>query len=219
MHGTYSEREPGTVRPEATVPPMPARVVIVLFTALLLAGCGGNDDEAAPGTTSTSEAAATTRTTGTTATESVQPASTDPVVASSASDEVALLTAVRAASHEGYDRVVFEFRNGAPGYDVRYVERPVQADGSGEEVDVAGGAVLVVRMEPALDADLTQESAPRTYLGPARFTPDTSAVVEVVRTGGFEAVLTWAVGVDEERPFRVTRLEQPARIVLDVATG
>ena len=44
--------------------------------------------------------------TGTTATESVQPVSTDPVVASSASDEVALLTAVRAASHEGYDRVV-----------------------------------------------------------------------------------------------------------------
>ena len=83
----------------------------------------------------------------------------------------------------------------------------------------AGCSVLVVRMEPALDADLTKETAPRTYLGPARFTPDTSAVVELVRTGGFEAVLTWAVGVDAERPFRVTRLEQPARIVLDVATG
>ena len=199
---------------------MPARALLVLFMALLLAGCGGNDDEAPPpGTTSTSEDVATTAPTGTTATSPLDPMSTDPVVASSASDEVALLTAVRAASHEGYDRVVFEFRNGAPGYDVRYVQRPVQADGSGEEVDVAGGSVLVVRMEPALDADLTKETAPRTYLGPARFTPDTSAVVELVRTGGFEAVLTWAVGVDEERPFRVTRLEQPARIVLDVATG
>ena len=30
-------------------------------------------------------------------------------------------------------------------------------------------AVLLVRMEPALDADLTQESAPRTYTGPTRF--------------------------------------------------
>ena len=77
--------------------------------------------------------------------------------------------------------------------------------------------MLLVRMEPALDADLTQESAPRTYTGPSRLSPDTAVVVELVRTGGFEAVLTWAAGVDEERPFRVTRLESPARIVVDVA--
>jgi hypothetical protein len=73
-------------------------------------------------------------------------------------------------------------------------------------------------MEPALDADLTQESAPRTYTGPTRFSPPTSAVVELVRTGGFEAVLTWAVGVDEKRPFRVSRLESPARIVIDIGS-
>jgi hypothetical protein len=71
-------------------------------------------------------------------------------------------------------------------------------------------------MEPALDADLTQESAPRTYLGPQRFSPDAAAIEELVRTGGFEAVLTWAVGVDQKRPFKVTRLESPARIVIDV---
>ncbi len=82
-----------------------------------------------------------------------------------------------------------------------------------------GTAALVVRMEPALDADLTQESAPRTYLGPQRFTPGTAVVAELVRTGGFESVLTWAVGVDERRPFKVTRLESPARIVIDVASG
>ena len=74
-------------------------------------------------------------------------------------------------------------------------------------------------MEPALDADLTQESAPRTYTGPQRFTPTTTAVVELVRTGGFEAVLTWAVGVDEERPFLVSTLESPARLVIDVKSS
>ena len=81
---------------------------------------------------------------------------------------------------------------------------------------MAGGAVLRVRMEPALDADLTQESAPRTYTGPTRFSPETTAVVELVRTGGFEAVLTWVIGVESEQPFRVTRLESPARIVIDI---
>ena len=103
-----------------------------------------------------------------------------------------------------------------PGYEVGYVERPVVADGSGDEVAIEGGAVLGVRMEPALDADLTQESAPRTYTGPNRFSPSTAVVVELVRTGGFEAVLTWGIGIDDERPFRVTTLVDPPRIVIDV---
>ena len=119
----------------------------------------------------------------------------------------------------GVRPLVFEFRNGIPGYEVGYAGRPILADGSGEEVAVSGGAVLVVRMEPALDADLTQEAAPRTYTGPVRFAPDAAAVAEVARVGGFEAVLTWAAGVDEKRAFRVTRLDDPARIVIDIDTG
>jgi hypothetical protein len=185
---------------------MVARVFLLTIAALLLGGCGDKDDEApAPPTTATTSPA-------------LEGASTAPVAWKAASTETALLTDVRAARHLGYDRVVFEFRNGVPGYDVRYVEPPVRADGSGDEVSVAGGAVLLVRMEPALDADLSQESAPPTYTGPTRFSPDTAAVVELVRTGGFEAVLTWAIGVDGELPFRVTRLEDPARLVIDVST-
>ena len=102
---------------------------------------------------------------------------------------------------------------------MRYVQPPVHADGSGDVVPVAGGAVLVIRMEPALDADLTKASAPRTYTGPTRFSPSASAIVEVVRTGGFEAVLTWAAGVHEKAPFKVTQLESPARLVIDVDTS
>ncbi len=32
----------------------------------------------------------------------------------------------------------------------------------------------------------------------------------------FEAVMRWLVGVDRERPFVVTTLSAPARIVIDV---
>jgi hypothetical protein len=183
---------------------MVARALFLTVTALLLGGCSGTDDESTPTTETTTTAPV------------LEGASTTPVAWTSPITETALLTGVRAASHPGYDRVVFEFENGIPGYDVGYVEPPILADGSGDEVAVVGGAVLVVRMEPALDADLTQESAPPTYTGPTRFSPSTSTVVELVRTGGFEAVLTWAVGVDEKRPFRVTRLQNPARIVIDV---
>jgi hypothetical protein len=146
-------------------------------------------------------------------------ASTEPVVWASAITETALLTDVRAARRPGYDRVVFEFERGVPGYDVRYADRPIEADGSGDEVSVTGDAVLLVRMEPALDADLSKESAPLTYTGPARFSPATAAVAELVRIGGFEAVLAWAIGVDEERPFRVTRVENPARIVIEISSN
>ena len=196
---------------------MVVRVLLLTVAALLLGGCSGKDDEQ-PVTTATATTVTTTTVTTTTP-PVLEGASTAPVTWTSPITETALLTDVRAAAQPGYDRVVFEFRNGVPGYGVRYVERPILADGSGEVVPVSGTAVLVVRMEPALDADLTQESAPRTYTGPTRFSPSTATIVELVRTGGFEAVLTWAVGVDEKRPFRVTRLENPARIVLDIASG
>lgn len=181
------------------------RMLVLVATALLLGGCGGKDDGEPASSTGTETTAAT-----------LEGASTESVAVSATISETALLTDVRSARQEGYDRVVFEFSNGIPGYDVGYVERPVVADGSGNEVAVEGGAVLRIRMEPALDADLTQESAPRTYTGPVRFSPDTAVVDELVRTGGFEAVLTWAAGIHTKRPFRVTTLAGPPRIVIDV---
>jgi hypothetical protein len=193
---------------------MVIRALLVMIAALLLAGCGGTDDDEA----ATTETTVATDTTGTSS-PVLEGASTEAVVVKGTSTDVSLLTDVRAAAHDGYDRLVFQFRNGLPGYDVRYVERPVVADGSGDEVEVDGGSVLLIRMEPALDADLTQESAPQTYSGPQRFTPTTTAVAELVRTGGFEAVLTWAAGVDEKRPFLVSTLDSPARLVIDVKSS
>ena len=188
---------------------MVVRVTVLAVVAILLGGCdGGSDDEAPPGTSPAT----------TLPPPVLDGAATEPVTSDAAAMETALLTDVRVASHEGYDRVVFEFQNGVPGYDIRYLERPVRADGSGDEVAVAGSAVLVVRMEPALDADLTQESAPPTYKGPTRFSPDAAVVVELVRIGGFEAVLAWAIGTDGKLPFLVTELQDPARLVIDIAT-
>ena len=184
---------------------MVARLVLLTAAVLLLGGCAGKDDEGPASSTETETTAI-----------SLEGASTESSAGRSEITETALLTDVRSARQVGYDRVVFEFSNGVPGYEVGYVERPVVSDGSGDEVAVEGGAVLRIRMEPALDADLTQESAPRTYTGPTRFSPDTAVIDELVRTGGFEAVLTWAAGVDAERPFRVTTLAGPPRIVIDV---
>jgi hypothetical protein len=201
----------------------------VTLVLLLLAGCGGDDPEptasrppatTSPATTSptaTAPAAAPTAT-PTPTPEGVDPldgAGTDPVVAQPANTETALLTAVRAARHEGYDRVVFEFGNELPGYDVRYAAGPVTADGSGDQVDVDGAHAVVVRMEMALDADLSKEGAPLTYRGPTTIVPSTPTVAELARLGGFEGALTWVVGLRDRVDFRVTTLRSPPRLVID----
>ena len=43
----------------------------------------------------------------------------------------------------------------------------------------------------------------------------TSMVAEVVRTGDFESVLTWVVGLGAKVDFRVRTLSAPARLVVD----
>ena len=199
---------------------------VITLALLLLAGCGGEDPE--PSTSRPAATATATATASVIATETATPpstpegidpldgASTDPVVGAASNQRTALLTAVRAARHEGYDRVVFEFGGDElPGYDVRYAERPITADGSGDEVRIEGEHVVVVRMENALDADLSRPGAPLTYRGPARITPSTPMVAELARTGGFEGVLTWAVGLRDRVDYRVTTLRSPARLVID----
>jgi hypothetical protein len=75
-----------------------------------------------------------------------------------------------------------------------------------------------VRMEQASGFDLSVPEGALVYTGPRRISPDgTSVVREVVRTGDFEAVLTWAVGLSGRVPFRVLTLGDPARIVVDFA--
>jgi hypothetical protein len=194
--------------------------------SLVAAACGDDDGGAIDTSASTTTTAAVSNTTSTTRADEggidpMNDASTTPVsvpVPPDASGGAALLSAVRASRHEGYDRVVFEFTatSSLPGYSVSYVEKPATEDGSGKQVDVAGDHVVLVRMEHASGADLTKESAPQTYTGPTRFTPGTPEVTELVRTGDFEGVLSWAIGVHDKVAFRVTTLQDPARLVVDL---
>jgi hypothetical protein len=113
---------------------------------------------------------------------------------------------------------VFQFKNGLPGYRVEYVQPPLKEDGSGNVVDVKGSAFVVVRMEPASGFDLSKGEGELVYKGPRRLEGSdagTSIVREVVRTGDFEAVLHWAIGLEEQVDFRVITAESPARLIVD----
>ena len=73
---------------------------------------------------------------------------------------------------------------------------------------------VVVRMEPASGFDLNTGEGQLVYKGPKRL-PVTGVVKEAVRTGDFEAVLSWAIGLDGKVPFRVSTASSPSRLIVD----
>jgi len=179
-------------------------------------GCGGSSSSHQ----SEPPAAGSTTVTApkTTVTEGIDPlegAGTSMVVGTTTAKDIALLERVAVGRHEGYDRVVFQFQGeGVPGYRVAYVEPPLKEDGSGNPVSVAGNAFVVVRMEPASGFDLNTGEGVLVYKGPKRL-EGASVVKEVVRTGDFEAVLSWAIGLEQKVDFRVTTAASPSRLIVD----
>ncbi|HEX6272826.1 MAG TPA: hypothetical protein VFZ53_07300 [Polyangiaceae bacterium] len=124
-----------------------------------------------------------------------------------------ILLAVRAATHAGYDRVVFEFRGGVPGYHLEYVDRPVRDCGAGDPRPIAGDAWLEVRLSPAH----AHEENGRPTVPERELRPQLPNVLEIERTCDFEAVVTWVLGVASPKRYRVLELTEPPRLVVDVA--
>jgi hypothetical protein len=131
---------------------------------------------------------------------------TTPRTADAAAPGTAYLTAVAVSRAGCADRVELRFASRLPGYRVEY--RPARTaqteDASGRRIPVDGAAFLVVRLTDAATARSDGSTLTRTYAGPRRV-GGTGArhVREVVKTGDFEAVVTWAIGLDERRPFTV----------------
>ena len=120
------------------------------------------------------------------------------------------LTNVDAYTDRCGDRITFDFKKSGspgPGFNVSY-EPAASAkieDGSGAPVEIEGSAFLVVRLTPAMTAEISGDEVKPTYAGPRRIRPEGfSFVRDVVKTGDFEAVVTWVIGLDEERRFKAT---------------
>jgi hypothetical protein len=146
-------------------------------------------------------------------------ADTNPKSADDKGTSTALLEAVRVARNEGFDRVVFQFRDHVPGYLVKYSDKPILSDGAGEPVPIEGAYAITVRMGAASGVDMTgtgPKGYEEVYTGPKRIDAGTPEITEVVQSGDFEAVLNWAIGTNEKVDFRVFTLSSPPRIVIDV---
>ncbi|CAN5349136.1 hypothetical protein BH09ACT12_BH09ACT12_27180 [soil metagenome] len=143
----------------------------------------------------------------------VFPKNTAPQVDRSSGRSELVLTDVRVADHEGFDRIVVEFSGaGTPGWAVDYVDNAV-LDGSGEPVTLDGDAFLDIY------ASGTTWPASDYYDGPRHVGRQQGGDVSDVYVGGtFEGDTQVLAGIDGGRvPFRVFALTEPARLVVDVA--
>lgn len=124
---------------------------------------------------------------------------------------------VRGGQKTCYDRLVVDFRGKASAYRVRYVSA-VTKQGSGAVLPLRGGAFLQIDLQaptydvntgaptyrPANRNELVNVSGWRTFR-------------QVADGGSFEAVTTFGLGVRARLPFRVFKLADPGRVVIDVA--
>lgn len=132
--------------------------------------------------------------------------------AMAAATPVSTLVAIRAAQHVGFDRVVFEFDGPVPPQSVEFVPEII-ADPSGMPVQMFGAAFLGVTFSSATAHDAAD------FLTPERTTCGLPNVIQVVRSGDFEAVLSFGIGLARQRPFEVFTLSDPSRVVIDIAAN
>jgi hypothetical protein len=196
----------------------PVRALAIIACLALATGCTAGRDRDAARPAGTTLAAAGGSAAGTATTALSRAAGTASAGWSSRpaakvrTGAQAQLVAVRAAHHDGFDRVTFEFRSGPPGWRVGYVAE-ITGLGSGQRVPVQGLAFLSVLFDPA---NAHTEAGVPTWHGP-RLTPRLPSLRQVVLADDFEAQLAFGLGLSGRVGFRVMELTGPPRVAVDVA--
>jgi hypothetical protein len=116
------------------------------------------------------------------------------------------LTGIRWGRHDRYDRTVFDFTGGTPGYRIEY--GPLVGIGTGEPIPVAGAATLRVIFDGAFPGSVDLN---RTY------DPLLPTLRQIRSGGAFEGRISFGLGLADRVGFRVLRLTSPPRIAVDVA--
>jgi hypothetical protein len=199
----------------------------LLLTTALLAACGNSTPATSPSASTgeaTSSSSASSAPTSAAASSAAEETGTDtpsfegdtqPATREALADALLTVSDIRTGRQDGYDRVVLELGGtGTPGWDVRYVDQ-ASSQGSGDPVEVAGEAVLQVTVTGAgypYDTGVDEWAGPNPLPGNG-----TQTVTEVVWDATFEGTSVAFVGTTGQAPFRVYALEDPTRVVVEVA--
>jgi hypothetical protein len=210
-----------------------------LLALLVASGCGDDGAETAgptpapatePAGTGTATTVMETTETETAGTETSPPPAPTPPSAPKACPRTkggedgiyTNLVAVRIGTHDGYDRITFEFRapdpnpggkGGIPRYEIRTAQPPHYEDPSGREIDVNGNAFGRIVFHGAAGYDFDGNP---TYTGPRTVRAGFPVLVEAVEAGDFEATMSWVLGMRQQACWKVRELDNPARVAIDM---
>jgi hypothetical protein len=202
------------------------RSVGLITATLLMAGCASqtDTDDAASTADVTSSSSASASSAASPSTPAVTedadtspfPADTNADIADPVDPAGLTVTTVRAARHDGFDRVVFELAGtGTPGWSVEYVDSP-SSQGSGAAVDVPGSAYLQVTLQGT--AYPYESGGQEVARGPVAVS-GTDVVQGVFYDATFEGTSVAWIGTTDRTPFRVYSLTGPSRVVVEVASA
>lgn len=149
-----------------------------------------------------------------------------------------VLHAVRAEAHQGFDRVVFTFQrlHSPPAveidlpavYAVSADAPPFTSRTSGEPLPVEGRAFLRVNFlemyghtspghaSSDLRSDSSQPAGAPSQCSPAELRPGLEVIAQICPSEDFEGYLEWIIGLTRGARWRVSRLDAPVRLLVDV---
>ena len=182
----------------------------IVFVTIVLAAASGVS-AAASGATLPGSAAAATQA------ELAAPTNTSPIVGQATvrpdSPAPPTLVGVRYGRHDRYDRTVFDFTGGTPGYRVEY--GTLVDEGTGRPVSLAGSATLRIVFTGVFAYDI-RTGRPTIDLRRV-VNPELPTLRQIKFGGAFEGHLSAGLGLRDRVGFRVLKLTNPPRIAVDVA--
>jgi hypothetical protein len=211
-------------------------LTFLLVLGFAAAGCSADGAQEAGPLPSVPASSETVPTTGTIASETEPENETTPTTTAKAAppppatcgpriggeDGVYMnLEDVRVGAHDGFDRIVFEFKEpdpnpagngGIPRYEIRQAKPPFSEDPSDTPIDVQGDSFARIVFQGASGYDFDGNA---TYDGQRRLTPGFGTLAQVVEGGDFEATMTWILGLSRPTCWQIQELHNPERLVID----
>ena len=129
--------------------------------------------------------------------------------------ETPYVRSVRVARHDDYDRVVFEFTGAMPNYNIEYLKSHFYEDEGGRHrIRIAGTAFIQVSLTqiPANDEQL-KISESKDFVPKGRL--KSPSVLQIEEAGLWEGNYDFLLGIRGRKPFRVSELDEPRRLVID----
>jgi hypothetical protein len=188
-------RKPGFIRPTAA-----AAALLLALAACTTGGSGGQEDRSGPTTATSGQKPVDDRTRP----SAVWSSGPQGAPRRDAAGE-AVLAAVRAARQDGYDRLVFEFGGGLPGYQARYIA--AQPVGSAGRVELDGTAFLLLTFDGASAGGFAQRD----------LHPGFGSMKQVRLVDEGDGRLRFGVGLDAVTGYLAHELTGPDRVIIDVA--